>query len=356
MDAEVKADQPVVVTEKGSVGHILLNRPKVLNSLNLDMVRVIDAALDRFEADKGIAAVVISGAGERGLCAGGDIRVLHESGKAGTDLAETFWREEYRLNARISRFPKPYVAFMHGITMGGGVGISAHGSHRIVTERTRFAMPETGIGFFPDVGASWLLTRASGEFGTFLALTGEQIGAGEAIAAGLADFCVASDRLPDLLAALAALPVESSAETVSTTIAGFSAAPPADRFADVRDAIDRLFAFDSVEAILAALADEGSDFAQKTSETMQAKSPTSLKATLALLRLGRASDTIEQCLEHEFAACAAVLKSDDFYEGIRAAIIDKDRNPHWLPAALPDIGQDIIARYLTPYPRPLFAR
>jgi enoyl-CoA hydratase len=306
---------------------------------------VIDAALDGFERDPAIAVVLISGEGDRGLCAGGDIRAIYDSGKAGTDLAATFWREEYRVNARINRYSKPYIAFMDGIVMGGGVGLSVYGSHRIVTERTRFAMPETGIGFFPDIGASWFLTRQPGEGTTWLALTGEIIGAGDAITLGLADTCVPSADLAALAAALAALPAGSGRTEVSDVVARFAASAPAGPVSLWREAIDRLFACDRVEDILAALDADGGDFAMKTGATLRTKSPLSLNVTLRLLRLGRRTERLEDCLEREFTATRAVLASHDFYEGVRAAVIDKDRNPKWRPSGLAGVTAEQVEAY-----------
>ena len=243
----------VLNEREGQLGRIRLNRPKALNSLSLAMIREISAALDRFEADPGVAAVLLTGEGERGLCAGGDIKAAYEH-RGDAEFLETYFREEYRLNYRIARFPKPYVAVMDGITMGGGVGVSAHGSHRVVTERTRLAMPETGIGFFPDIGATWLLARAPGETGTYLGLTGIAIGAADSIEAGLADAFVPSDRLSTLIASLAA---STDAGDVTRRIAARAEPPGPAALAD-RAGIDAAFAHDSVAAILAAL--ERQDF------------------------------------------------------------------------------------------------
>jgi enoyl-CoA hydratase len=349
-----EGEPQVLVTRSGPVGQIQLNRPKALNSLTLDMVRQIEQALDGWEEDSDVTAVVATGAGERGFCAGGDIRAIHQSGRTGSDLAETFWREEYRLNARISRLRKPYVAVMDGITMGGGVGLSAHGSHRIVTERTRLAMPETGIGFFPNVGAAWLLSRAPGELGTFLGLTGQEIGAGDAIAANLSTFFVESSRLKEVGEAFSSLAPGSAAEAVSRVIGQFATTPPSSSLAPHRALIDRAFAFDDVEETLTALKAEKDGFADKISQTLLSKSPTSLKVTLRLLRLARAADRLETCLEHEFAATAAVLKTSDFYEGIRAAVLDKDRNPRWSPGNLAAVDESLIGAFFKPRKRPLF--
>ncbi len=218
---------PVLVARSGSAGWIGLNRPKALNSLTLDMVRRISQGLADFEQDPDVALVVLTGQGERGFCAGGDIRVLYESAKAGDGLAETFWREEYPINAHIGAFSKPVVAVMDGITMGGGIGLAGHAGHRIATERSRIAMPEVGIGFFPDVGGTWLLSRGKSETGTYLGLTGEIIGAGDALFAGLADSFVPAADLPDFFAALCALPAGASDEQVAHALAEFARTPEA---------------------------------------------------------------------------------------------------------------------------------
>jgi enoyl-CoA hydratase len=349
------AEAETLVERQGALGRIRLNRPKALNSLTLQMVRDIEAALDDFEHDPAVAAVLVTGEGERGLCAGGDIRAIHDGGKAESDEPTTFWREEYRLNARIGRSPKPYVVVMDGIVMGGGVGISVYGSHRIVTERTRFAMPETGIGFFPDVGASWFLTRQSNELGTYVGLTGESLGAADAILVGLADDFIRSERLPALTQALASLPADSPRAAISTTIASFAKTPPAGVLGPQRQVIDSLFAFDTIEDILAALRADGSPFAEKLLSVLAAKSPLSLTVTLRLLRLGRKTERLEDCLEREFAATAAVLRSHDFYEGVRAAVIDKDRNPQWRPVRLADVSTADVDAYFQPSAQPLFA-
>ncbi|MBZ9772181.1 enoyl-CoA hydratase/isomerase family protein [Mesorhizobium sp. CO1-1-8] len=352
--SEIAAVEPQLIVERvGSIGRLRLNRPKALNSLTLDMVRRMRKALDNFAQDPAVAAVLVSGEGDRGLCAGGDIRAIYESGRAGTDLAVTFWREEFVLNATISRFPKPYIAIIDGIVMGGGVGVSAHGSHRIVTERTRLALPETGIGYFPDIGATWLLSRGPGDFGTYLGLTGEQIGAADAIEAGLADVFVPSAELAALVDALSALPSGSGQEEIDTALQRFSQpSPPA---ASNRAAIDRLFAHDSLEAIVAALDAEDSAFAHGTRSVLLTKSPLSLKLTLRLLRLGRTSSTLKACLEREFAAAGKILSTRDFYEGIRAAVIDKDRSPNWSPDSLAAVTDDMVDAYLEPSLTPLFA-
>lgn len=342
---------PVLIERKGALGRIRLNRPKALNSLTLDMVRRIERALDAFAADGDIRAVLITGEGERGLCAGGDIRAIFDSGRAKDGLGETFWREEYQMNACIAAYAKPYIALMDGITMGGGVGVSAHGRHRIVTERTRLAMPETGIGFFPDIGGTWLLSRAPGEIGTYLGLTGAQIGAGDAIYAGFADIFVPIEKAPGLVEGLAAL---SSDSTAGAAIAAFAGTSPDAPLAAQRSLIDDCFAFDRVEDILAALTHARTPFASDTHAALMAKSPTSLKLTLRLLRLARQSADLETCLAREFAAAARILDGHDFYEGVRAAVIDKDRNPRWSPDTLDAVSAQDIDAYLAPGPEPIF--
>ncbi|MBB3608259.1 enoyl-CoA hydratase/isomerase family protein [Rhizobium sp. BK602] len=345
----------VIIERRGSAGLIRLNRPQALNSLTLPMVRAIASALDAFAADPAVASVIVKGEGERGFCAGGDIRLLHQSGQEKSDGAESFWREEFRLNHTIAHYPKPYVALMDGITMGGGVGLSAHGSHRVVTERTRLAMPETGIGYFPDVGATWLLPRAPGEAGIWMGLTGLIIDAADAIHAGLADHAVASSDLPALIEAIAALPVTSSPADAHRTISAMALDTGTSRLAANRDVIDRAFAQDAVEDILQALAQEPGDFTAEAAQVIATRSPTSLKLTLRLLRAGRTSASLAECLNRELGACLGILYNPDFYEGVRAAVMDKDRNPKWSPASLAEVDAASIDRFLVPAQPPLFA-
>jgi enoyl-CoA hydratase len=339
-------DEPVLVWRVGALARIRLNRPKALNSLTLPMVRRIGAALDVIESEPSLAAVLVDGAGERGFCAGGDIRAVHDSGRAGDGVAEEFWRVEYEVNDRISRFSKPYIALMDGITMGGGVGLSAHGSHRVVTERTRLAMPETGIGFIPDVGGTWLLARAPGETGTYLGLSGQSIGAADAIFAGFADQCVPSEALCALGEALEELPAGASGTDVHPIIGRFARPAGPASLQVAQTAIDRAFAFDDVPAILAALRADGSDFAREAAEIIGQRSPTSVVVTLALLRLARRTGALRACLDREYVAACQTLRGHDFYEGVRAAVIDKDRQPRWRPATIAEVTPAMVAGHL----------
>ncbi|MDR9777361.1 enoyl-CoA hydratase/isomerase family protein [Rhizobium hidalgonense] len=346
-------DGEIIIERRGIAGLVRLNRPRALNSLTLPMIRTIAEALHGFAGDDQVAAVVITGEGERGLCAGGDIRALHESARAGDGLAASFWREEFRLNHQIASYPKPYVALMDGITMGGGVGLSSHGRHRIVTERTRLAMPETGIGYVPDVGATWLLPQASGEAGTWLGLTGLDIGAADAIHAGLADVQIASSRLGEVIDVLSALPRGSASGDVDAVLQALSEPAGESRLSQNAAMIDRAFRFDTVEEILAALAGEEGDFAAETRRVMLTRSPTSLKLALTLLRAGRRSASLAECLGRELGACLQMLDNPDFFEGIRAAVIDKDRNPQWSPASVEAVGAATVERFLKPAEPPL---
>ncbi len=335
----------VIVERRGTAGLIRLNRPKALNSLTIPMVRTIAAALDEFAGDQAVASVVVMGEGERGFCAGGDIRAIHLSGRSGDGLAETFWREEFRLNHRIASYPKPYVALMDGITMGGGVGLSSHGRHRIVTERTRLAMPETGIGYFPDVGATWLLPRTPGESGTWMALTGLDINASDAIYTGLADVYISSSRLEEAVHRLTNLSAGSSSDDVDAVLRDLSEQVDEGRLQANAAMIDRAFHFNRVEDIASALAAEEGEFAAETRRVLLTRSPTSLKLALRLLRAGRQSRTLGECLARELGACMHVLHGPDFYEGVRAAVIDKDRNPKWSPPTIALVNDEMIGRF-----------
>jgi enoyl-CoA hydratase len=335
----------VIVRREGNAGIIRLNRPKAINALTLEMVRVIAAALDRFERDPAIALVLLEGAGERGLCAGGDIRGLYESSRAKGDLGKIFWREEYVVNARIAKFPKPYVSFMDGLVMGGGVGLSGHGRHRIVTEKTQLAMPEAGLGFFPDVGGTWLLSRTPGELGPYFGLTGQTMNGPDAVYARFADAVVTTEKLPALRELLTKADPGTLSAEVDTLINGFATGETAGPVAALQSRIDAWFAHDRVQDIIAALTHDSSELALSTLKALNEKSPRGMVVTLRLLRLARASFSLEECLTREYRAALAVFASDDFREGVRAAVIDKDRNPSWSPARIEDVTSEMLAPY-----------
>jgi enoyl-CoA hydratase/carnithine racemase len=339
------AEPDLIVRREGSAGIIRLNRPKALNAMTLEMSLGIDAALDQFEADPAVALVLLEGAGERGLCAGGDIRGLWESSKVGGDLGKVFWRQEYVMNARIAKFPKPYVAFMDGLVMGGGVGLSAHSSHRVVTERTKLAMPEVGLGFFPDVGGTWLLSHSPGELGTYFGLTGQTMNGPDAIHARFADAVVPSAKWPALREALTKVRAGVTSAEVKKLIDGFATGETAGPVAAMQATIDKWFAYDRMQDIVAALQRDGSELAQATLKTLSEKSPRGMVVTLKLLRLARAAKSLEECLVREYRAALQVFASDDFREGVRAAVIDKDRNPKWSPPRIEDVTPEMVAPY-----------
>jgi enoyl-CoA hydratase len=339
------ADGDVRLRAEGRAGVITLDRPRALNALTHAMVRAIAGALDRWEDDPAVELVLIEGAGERGLCAGGDIRAIHADAVAGGGAAAAFWRDEYRLNARIAAYPKPYAALMDGIVMGGGVGVSAHGSLRIVTERSAVAMPETGIGFVPDVGGTWLLTRAPGELGTHLALTGLPVGAADAVLCGLADRFVPSERLAGLRAGLTE-PGAAPREVVDR----WAGTPPPGVLARQRPWIDRCYAAGSVEEIVERLRGDGDPEARRAAQTLLTRSPTALKVTLASLRRARRLGSLEAVLEQEYRVSCAAHASADLVEGVRAQLVDRDRRPRWSPADPARVTEAMVERYFRPAP------
>jgi enoyl-CoA hydratase len=334
-------DAEVLFERKGAIGQIVLNRPKALNALTHSMCIAMKAQLADWAADEAVRAVVVSGAGERAFCAGGDIRALYESGKAGTPYALSFYRDEYILNAAIRHFPKPYIALIHGIVMGGGVGVSVHGSHRIADESTVFAMPETGIGLFPDVGGSHFLPRCPGEIGMYLALTGARLKTADALYAGVATHFVPKASWDALIAGLA------DGDAPDAVLGRLAKAVPDAPLAGNRQSIDRLFAGNSVEAILDALDADGSTWARETAQTIRTKSPTSLKITFRQLREGRRKE-FDDCMRMEYRMVNRIIAGHDFYEGVRATIIDKDGSPKWSPVALEDVAAPAVDAYFAP--------
>ncbi len=327
---------------EGHAGRITLNRPQALNALTQPMCEAIDAALVSWAEDPAVALVIIDGAGGRALCAGGDIRLLYEAARTG-DLAvpAAFFGAEYRMNARIAAFPKPYVAFMDGVVMGGGVGVSAHGNYRVVTERTLLAMPETGIGLFPDVGATWLLSRKL-PFGLHLALTGARIGAADAILAGLADYYVSSAALPGLTARLGAC--ETKAAVVACLDEAAEPPPPAAVGTD-RAWMDDCYRHSTVELILAAMHASEHPSARQAAAEIAGKSPSSLKVTLRALREAEGMTDLDQALAQELVLAVSCMRSHDFVEGVRAAVIDKDRAPRWDPPTLEGVSEALVDSY-----------
>jgi enoyl-CoA hydratase len=329
----------ILLRRDGSLGHIILNRPQAMNALTHGMVKAITAALTEWENDESVSTILLTGAGERGLCAGGDIVAIYRDALDGGHETARFWADEYKLNALIAQYPKPYVALMDGVVLGGGVGVSAHASVRIVTERTKLGMPETGIGFVPDVGGTFLLSRAPGELGTHVALTAGTITGPDAIALGLADFYMSSDKLPALARALA----EGDAHETVQAFAVNDYSPSA--LALERVWIDECYAFDDVAAILDALQQASAPAARGASERIRAKSPTALKITLESLRRARQIPLLEEALDQEYRVSLRCLASSDFHEGIRAQVIDKDRSPRWSPPSLAKVSTEAVEAY-----------
>ncbi len=331
----------VLARVDGHVGLLTLNRPKAINSLTHGMVRAMDSTLASWADDDAVRAVVVAGAGERGLCAGGDVVALYHSAKAGGADARAFFFDEYRLNSRIGHYPKPYVALMDGIVMGGGVGISGHGNVRVVTETCKIAMPEVGIGFIPDVGGTYLLSRAPGMLGLHAALTGAPFGAGDAIAMGFADHFVPQQKLEEFTAAVVADGAEGA-------VAAHAVEPPASSLAAQRDWIAPCYAGETVSAILAALRSHGEEAANGAADLIATRSPIALAVTLAAVRRAATLPSLDDVLIQEYRVSCASLRSHDFVEGIRAQLVDKDRNPQWSPSSLAAVNEADVAEYFAP--------
>jgi enoyl-CoA hydratase len=350
----VSADSDILFGRKGGVATVLLNRPQALNAFTLPMYRRLDPMLRQWADDPAIHAVLVEGAGDRAFCAGGDVRAVYEAGKgiAGDpDFTSVFFAEEYRIIRRIHLYPKPYIAIIDGITMGGGAGVSVNGAYRIATERTMFAMPETGIGLFPDVGATRFLNFCPGHIGRYLGLTGTRLGPADALYCGFATHFVPRERIPELIARLESTTWRPGEERtqVEAVLDQFTADPGPPPLAARRDAIDRCFAGETVEAILDALADERAEieWARETSATLLSKSPTSLRITLRQLVLGQGFD-LEEALKLEYRLTQHVMAAHDFYEGVRAALIDKDQKPRWQPGNLAQIDDRAAEAYFAP--------
>jgi enoyl-CoA hydratase len=339
-ESDREAEEVLTRIDNG-VGLITLNRPRAINSLNQTMVDALSAVLTRWADDDAVRAVVLSGAGERGLCAGGDIvTVYHSARKDGVEVRK-FWRDEYLLNGQIGRFAKPYVSLMDGIVMGGGVGVSAHGSVRVVTETSKMAMPEVGIGFVPDVGGAFLLARAPGALGLYAALTGAPFSGSDAIALGFADHYVPHSELEAFTAAIVS-------DGIECAVAGHAVKPPPSNLVAQRDWIDECFAGDTLADIVAALRGHDAGPANDAANLVASRSPTSVSVALQAVRRAAKLETLEDVLIQDYRVSSATSRSHDLVEGIRAQIIDKDRNPKWSPASLAAVTAADVDAYFAP--------
>ncbi|MCV7411565.1 3-hydroxyisobutyryl-CoA hydrolase [Mycobacterium florentinum] len=338
--ATEESDEILARVDNG-VGLITLNRPKAINSLNQTMVDVLGPLLTRWESDDAVRAVVLSGAGERGLCAGGDVvAVYHSARKDGVEVRK-FWHDEYLLNGQIGRFAKPYVALMDGIVMGGGVGVSAHGNVRVVTETSKVAMPEVGIGFIPDVGGAFILSRAPGGLGLYAALSGATLSGSDAIALGLADHYMPHDKLEAFSQAIVDDGIESA-------LAAHAVEPPPSDLVAQQSWIDECFAGDTAQDIIAALRKHHAEPARKAAELIATRSPIAVSVTLEAIRRAAKMDTLEEVLVQDYRVSSASARSHDLVEGIRAQIIDKDRNPKWSPPDFAAVSAADIDAYFAP--------
>jgi enoyl-CoA hydratase len=332
----------VIVRELAALRRITLNRPQALNAITLGMAETMTAFMREWADDPAVGAVMLDGAGERAFCAGGDIRALYDAAKSGGRLPEQFWATEYKLNVLIARYPKPVIAIMDGLVMGGGVGLSAHAAHRVVTDRSAVAMPEVGIGFFPDVGASFPLTRTPECMGTYLALTGNRAGAADAIDCGLADVHISATKLAEIPIALADC---RSGNDAKARLAELSTSPTPGGLPGARPWIDRCYSAGRVEDIVDRLQDSSEEAARTALQAMRKASPTSLKITLRNLREAASFKRVEECFRQDYRIALACVAGHDFIEGIRAAIVDKDRNPAWRPDKLEAVTPKIVERH-----------
>ena len=336
----------IIARKAGDVGRITLNRPKALNALTLDMVMAMQEALLAWRNDDSVKAVIVDGEGEKAFCAGGDIRLLVESGKAGDGQAWKFWDEEYRLNTLIEEYPKPYVALIDGITMGGGVGVSIHGSHRVAGDKTLFAMPETGIGFHPDVGGAYFLPRLPGKVGIWMGLTGARLKTADCIASGLAThYCPSGDQ-EALIKALESASLDDDGEALEVILEEHSGDPGNSDLSLTRGLIDAAFSGDSVDDILSALESAGDPWSTKQASILKTKSPTSCKVTMEAICRGADLDFRDVMRQDLRLSMRFLDEGSDFYEGVRAVIFDKDNNPAWSDV----VSDDDVAVYFAPLP------
>lgn len=338
-------DSEVLTRVENGVGRITLNRPKALHALNRGMCEIMTEALLAWRDDNHVRSILIDHTGERGFCAGGDIRMIAESGAGDAVEAKAFFLTEYRLNHLMVVYPKPIVAVMDGIVMGGGVGISDPAPVRIVTERTLYAMPETGIGLFPDVGGGWFLPRMPGETGVWLALTGARIKAADCLPLEVGTHFVPSDQIEAFKAALEAEPGDPKA-----VVAQFAQDPGPSPLAPYREAIDRCFRFDTVEEIFAALEGEGSEWAEAQLAALKTKSPQALKVSLRQMRAGARMASFAEVMAMEYALGGRVVRTHDFQEGVRSVIVDKDNAPKWKPETLEGVTEAMLDAFFEPLP------
>jgi enoyl-CoA hydratase len=339
------SEPEVIVRTEGRVGRLTLNRPKVLHALNLQMCLAMTEALMTWRKDPAVDLVLLDHTGERGFCAGGDIRILARSGADDGRAAREFFFHEYRLNHLLFEYPKPLMVVMDGVTMGGGVGLAMPCRYRVATERTTFAMPETGIGLFPDVGGGWHLPRFPGHMGLWLALTGARLKAADCELLGIATDYVESARLPDLKAAVVADPA-----AVETLLTEFEADPGRPTVTAHREEIEKAFGQPSVEKIVAALASLDSEWAAEQAASLSAKSPQTLKVAFRQLQLGAQARTFAENMAMEYAVGGRVVTRHDFLEGVRALIVDKDHNPRWDPPTLEAVSDDVVESIFAPLP------
>jgi enoyl-CoA hydratase len=338
--ATEESDEILARVDNG-VGLITLNRPKAINSLTQTMVDALRPLLARWADDAAVSAVVLSGAGERGLCAGGDVVAIYHSARKDGAEARRFWYDEYLMNGQIGRFPKKYVSLMDGIVMGGGVGVGAHANTRVVTETTKMAMPEVGIGFIPDVGGAYLLSRAPGSLGLHAALTGAPFSGADALALGFADHFVPHDKLEAFTATVVS-------DGVERAVATHAVEPPPSDLAAQRDWIDDCYAGDTVADIVAALRGHDAGPASDAADLIATRSPIALSVTLAAVRRAAKLATLEDVLAQDYRVSSASLRSHDLVEGIRAQLVDKDRNPKWSPASLTEVSAADVEAYFAP--------
>ncbi|MEM9277258.1 MAG: enoyl-CoA hydratase/isomerase family protein [Pseudomonadota bacterium] len=328
------------IRKTGPTGRITLTRPDALNAMTHEMCMAIGDALKMWRTDNEVRIIVIDAEGSRAFCSGGDIAELYATGKAGDfEYGRKFWADEYRINAQIKNYPKPYVAIMDGIVMGGGVGISAHGSHRIVTENTLFAMPECGIGLSPDVGGNSLLAQAPGRIGEYLAATGARLKAADCLYAGIADAYVPSGKLPELIEAL-----EDTADL--SFIDTFVDEPESGGLENEKSMIGRYFSLESAVDIIKALESADDEWETQAAKLMRRGCPLSVACAVEIVRMSREAVTIEEILEQEYRFTYRSMSHGNFIEGIRAQIIDKDRKPKWQPATLEELDNDKISAML----------